>query len=58
MAVQAGGARLGSMGVPVAGMANMAGSIASGGMPAGIKSGIATASANPALAGRTPGFMG
>jgi len=58
MAMQAAGARLGPMGAPVAGIANVAGSAMSGGMPAGIKTGIATAGTNPALAGRTPGFVG
>jgi type VI secretion system secreted protein VgrG len=51
MAIQAAGARLGPMGAPITGV--MSG-MASGGM----KPGIATAAANPALTGRTPGFMG
>jgi type VI secretion system secreted protein VgrG len=51
MAIQAAGAKLGPMGAPITGV--MSG-MASGGM----KPGIATAAANPALTGRTPGFMG
>jgi type VI secretion system secreted protein VgrG len=51
MAIQAAGAKLGPMGVPITGV--MSG-VASGGM----KPGIATAAADPALTGRTPGFMG
>jgi len=55
MAMQAAGARLGPMGTTVAGMA---GNVAGGGVPSGFKSGMATAATQPALAGRTPGFMG
>ena len=50
MATQAAGARLGPMGAPVTAIANMAGGAAKGGLPA--------AAGTPALAGRTPGFMG
>ncbi|EJL79585.1 Rhs element Vgr protein [Variovorax sp. CF313] len=50
MAAQAAGARLGPMGAPVTAIANMAGGVAKGGLPA--------AAGTPALAGRTPGFMG
>jgi len=50
MATQAAGARLGPMGAPVTAIANMAGGVAKGGLP--------TAAGTPALAGRTPGFMG
>jgi len=50
MATQAAGARLGPMGAPVTAIANMAGGVAKGGLPA--------AAGTPALAGRTPGFMG
>ncbi|WP_418128702.1 type VI secretion system Vgr family protein [Variovorax sp. 278MFTsu5.1] len=52
MAIQAAGAKLGPMGVPITGV--MSG-IASGGMK---QPGIATAVANPVATGRTPGFAG